>query len=317
MRILFTGASSFSGFGFVQALTAGGHEVICPLRGSLEAYTGIRSQRAKLLRDRARLVPHAPFGGEAFLKLLRQGRPWDLLCHHAAEVGNYKSLDFDPFQALQNNTQNLRTVLDAFKQSGGKAVVLTGTIFEPDEGTGDEPLRAFSPYGLSKGLTWQTFRFYCGQANLPLGKFVMPNPFGPWEEPRFTSYLLNTWKEQRPAQVKTPDCVRDNIHLDLLAAVYAQFAGQVAGLTGGCIRSNPSGYVESLQAFTMRVAHEVRTRTAWPCEVELLAQTDFSEPMRRSNLDPAATLVPNWDEKRAWDTFVEFYNRSDNDGHPS
>jgi len=49
-------------------------------------------------------------------------------------------------------------------------------------------LAAFSPYGLSKGLTAQAFRYWCGALDVPLGKFVLPNPFGPFEEPRFCHY---------------------------------------------------------------------------------------------------------------------------------
>jgi nucleoside-diphosphate-sugar epimerase len=310
MRILFTGGSSFSGLGFVKALVAGGHEVICPLRGGIDGYPGIRRQRAERLQKLADLVPQTPYGSEAFLRLVRERGPWDLLCHHGAEVGSYKSPGFDPFRALENNTRNLRAVLAAFKQSAGKGLVLTGTTFEPDEGMGEEPLRAFSPYGLSKGLTWQMFRFYCGQADLPLGKFVAPNPFGPWEEPRFTGYLMNTWKARQAAQVKTPDYVRDNIHIDLLAAVYLGFAAQVAGLRAGALKTNPSGYTEAQGVFAQRVAREVRARTGWACAVELLPQTDFSEPMKRTNLEPAAKLVPSWNERAAWDAFVEFYSSS-------
>ncbi len=210
---------------------------------------------------------------------------------------------------METNTGRLSEVLTAFKQSGGKAVVLTGTVFEPDEGKGDEPLRAFSPYGLSKGLTWQVFRFYCDQAALRLGKFVIPNPFGPWEEPRFTAYLMNTWKEGKTAAVKTPDYVRDNIHADLLAAAYARFAEQTRALKSGCIKANPSGYIESQSAFASRVAREVRSRVDWPCAVELTKQVDFSEPLMRTNLEPAAAMIPEWREKAAWDAFVEFYTR--------
>jgi len=309
MRILFTGASSFTGFAIVKVLLAAGHELVCPLRGTFSGYSGIRRERAQRLQPVARLIEEAPFGSEAFLELVRAAEPWDLLCHHGAEVTDYKRPDFDPFQALENNTRNLNAVLTAFKQAGGKAVVVTGTVFEPDEGAGDEPLRAFSPYGLSKGLTWQAFRFYSNQASLPLGKFVIPNPFGPWEEPRFTAYLMNTWKAGRAAQIKTPDYIRDNIHVDLLAAVFLRFAEQTARLRSGDIKINPSGYQESQGAFAARVAREVRPRTSWPCAVELLAQRDFIEPKARTNLDPAVQLVPQWNERAAWDAFTQFYTR--------
>jgi nucleoside-diphosphate-sugar epimerase len=259
------------------------------------------------LQPLVRFAAGAPFGSESFLKVISAGGPWNLLAHHAAEVTNYKSPDFDPVQALENNTRGLAGVLSAFRKSGGRGVVLTGTVFEPDEGTGNEPLQAFSPYGLSKGLTWQVFRFYCAQAGLPLGKFVIPNPFGPWEEPRFTAYLMNAWKEGKTAQVMTPDYIRDNIHVDLLAAVYARFSNQLGAANTGCVKANPSGYVESQGAFASRVAREVKIRTGWPCALEIMAQKDFPEPRSRANSEPAIKIIPEWDEKKAWDAFVDFY----------
>src|SRR5208283_159839 len=146
MRILFTGASSFTGYWFVSALSKLGHEVVCPLRGAPEDYEGVRRQRVEALKNLCRLVPRTPFGNETFLALARAG-DWDLLCHHAADVTNYRSPDFDVHRALLNNTFNLRAVLTALKDRGAKGVVLTGSVFENDEGLGGQLLQAFSPYG--------------------------------------------------------------------------------------------------------------------------------------------------------------------------
>ena len=74
-----------------------------------------------------------------------------------------------------------------------RKVVLTGSVFEQREGAGTEGLRAVSPYGLSKGLTADVFSYFTELLGMKLGKFVIPNPFGPLEEPRFTSYLIHNW----------------------------------------------------------------------------------------------------------------------------
>lgn len=309
MKVLFTGASSFTGYWFVKTLAAGGHEIICPLRGSLERYEGIRRMRTDKLQSLCRLVPETPFGSDLFHKLIQDYGPWDLLCHHATETANYKSPDFDVLEAVRSNTSHLRDVLGRLRSAGLKAVVLTGTVFENNEGTGDDALAAFSGYGLSKGLTWQLFRYYCGAAEIPLGKFVIPNPFGPFEEPRFTAHLMKQWRAGKSAEVKTPDYLRDNIHVDLLAAVYGQFASEVASGKKTCVKINPSGYIESQGDFAKRVGREVRARTGWVCELSLARQQDFSEPMRRTNLDSAANQVPKWNESAAWDAFAEFYSR--------
>ena len=309
MKILFTGASSFTGYWFVKTLAAAGHEIICPLRGAPENYDGVRKLRVEKLQPLCRLAPHTPFGSEKFFELIRSGGQWDFLCHHATESANYKSPDFDVFAALQSNALNLRVVLAALKNVGLRGTILTGSVLENDEGRGDEPLRAFSGYGLSKGLTWQAFRFYCGEAQIPLGKFVIPNSIGPLEEPRFTAYLMKTWRDGRAAGVKTPDYLRDNIHVDLLAAAYENFFNKVTAMKSGAVKINPSEYVETQGEFAQRVAREVQKRLGWKCELELSPQSDFSEPRRRVNTDPVALLFPNWSESKAWDGFAEFYAR--------
>lgn len=308
MKILFTGASSFTGFWFVKTLAAAGHEIICPLRGQFEKYDGVRKQRAEKLQSLCRLVPSTSFGSENFLKLANEQK-FDLLCHHAAEITNYRSPDFDALAALAGNTHNLRAVLKVMKCP----VVLTGSVFENDEGldpeakSNDGGLRAFSPYGLSKGMTFQMFRHYCHEATVPLGKFVIANPFGPFEEPRFTAHLMKNWREGKVAEVKTPDYMRDNIHADLLAAAYVKFADLVASAKDPLLKIHPSGYAGKQGEFTQRVAREVKSRTGWACEVKLSQQTDFSEPLNRINTESAQKMIPNWNEQKAWDSFVEFY----------
>lgn len=306
MKILFTGASSFTGFWFVKTLAAAGHEIVCPVTKDLAGYTGTRGQRLGLLKPLCRFAPQSPFGSDRFLQLAR-AENFDLLCHHAADVTNYKSPDFDAASALQNNTHNLRSVLATLRQGGLKSIVLTGTYFEAGEGAGDQPLRNFSPYSLSKTLTFNSFLAECRTIGLPLGKFVIPNPFGPLEEPRFTAFLMKNWQAGQACEVKTPDYLRDNIHVDLLAIAYLKFVEQVAVTQEPLQKTNPSGYVEKQGAFAQRVAREVKSRLGWACELKLSQQEDFNEPLNRANTEPATKLAPHWNESKAWDAFAGFY----------
>jgi nucleoside-diphosphate-sugar epimerase len=140
-----------------------------------------------------------------------------------------------------------------------------------------------------------------------LGKFVIPNPFGPFEEARFTAYLMRCWQAGKIAEVKTPDYVRDNIHVDLLAAAYKVFAERAAASEKSFLKMNPSGYIESQGEFAQLVAREVKARAGWACELKLSRQEDFSEPLERVNTEPAVAFAPSWDEQKAWENFVEFY----------
>jgi nucleoside-diphosphate-sugar epimerase len=199
--------------------------------------------------------------------------------------------------------------------SGCRKIILSGSVFENDEGAGSDNLRAFSPYGLSKAFTWQTFRYHVQIRGMTLGKFVIPNPFGPYEDPRFTHYLMKCWFAGEPAIVNSPLYVRDNIHVSLLAQSYAQYA---ILLSGSITRFNPSGYVESQGAFSRRVAREMQRRLGFECAVELRPQGDFPEPRIRINMDCCDAKCSSWKEAIAWDELASYYaNLMQRSGLPS
>ncbi len=308
MKILFTGASSFTGMWFVKELSAAGHAVTAPLLRPLEKYEGVRKNRLQQIAAHARLVSSCPFGSEPFLTLVKSAR-WDLFCHHAADVTDYKSPDFDYQKALANNTLHLPAVLDAFIQHGCDRVLLTGSVFEAGEGRGSDELRAVSAYGLSKGLTAEVFKFECAKRDLSLGKFVIPNPFGPYEEDRFTSFLARSWIERKVAPVMFPEYIRDNIHVTLLAKAYRHFAVALQP-SQGFSKLNPSQYVEPLGDFAKRFSKELGTRLGISCAYKLHDHDTFIEPKVRINTDPLDATVLNWNEQNAWDELAAYYRET-------
>lgn len=302
MRVLLTGASSFTGYWFAAALKAAGHEVVAPLQAARDSYRdGMRAERVRRLGEVATVVEAAPFGTDAFFSIVNDGH-FDVLCHHAALVGDYRNPDFDVAGALASNTRNFRKVLVAMGERGLRGVVLTGSVFEQDEGVGEAPLRAFSLYGMSKTLTAQLVANQCQTAGVPFGKFVIPNPFGPLEEPRFCAYLLRTWRAAQVAGVNTPAYVRDNIHVRLLADAYARFVGETKD-AGAVRRLNPAGYIESQGAFAQRFAREMGPRLGLEAKLSLANQTVFEEPVMRVNTQKADLYVP-FDETAAWDEYA-------------
>jgi UDP-glucose 4-epimerase len=308
VKVVLTGASSFTGLWFASALAEAGHEVVAPIRQALSNYAGPRQTRLALLAKRGvRLVEGMSFGDEAFRKLLSQGL--DVLCHHGAEVSDYRSPDFDVLAAVHSNTLEARATLAAARAAGCRALVVTGSVFEADEGVGDLPLRAFLPYGLSKGLSWQVLRYRAQEAGLSACKFLIPNPFGPHEEPRFCTYLVRQWQAGQVAQVATPRYVRDNIHVSLLALAYRQFVEQ-AGQGRADLHVAPSGYVESQGAFAQRFAHEIGTRLGLEARLELREQVAFSEPLVRINTDRVRLAEGLWSEAQAWDQLARFYEQA-------
>lgn len=305
MRALLTGATSFTGMWFVEELVRSGVAVTAVVRGRQENYQGIRLARLQRIKRCAEVVEGVEFGDDAFLALVAR-QEFDVLCHHAARVTDYHSPGFDVGLALAENTRNLSRVLGTMQDRGLKGVVATGSFFEQDEGVGDYPARAFSPYGLSKGLSWQVVRYWCTILGLPLGKFVIPNPFGPFEEPRFPAYLIRCWREGAVAEVRTPAYLRDNIHVDLLALSYACFVRELVE-SALDTKMSPSGYRESQGAFAERFAAEMRPRLKLDCRISLMAQRDFPEPIVRLNPNTLDIAALCWDEARAWEGVAEFY----------
>ena len=305
MRILLTGASSFTGYWFARQLALAGHEIVAVFRGEADSYGGARGRRVTLLKDIVEPAWNCVFGTDRFLALLPEGR-FDLLCHHAAEMDGYRSWDFDWIEASRRNTFGARDVLTRLASQNVRGIVLTGSVFEPYEGVGDPDHRAFSPYGLAKHVSFEAFRLEAQRLRVPVGKFVIPNPFGPLEEARFTSYLAGEWGAGRVPVVKTPDYVRDNIPVSHLALAYASFCAEIGCATTAVLRATPSGYVGSQYTFALRVAREIGRRAGRDLDVVAAQQTDFSEPMTRIN---AASSGPplDWSETASWDALYEYY----------
>jgi nucleoside-diphosphate-sugar epimerase len=308
MKVLFTGASSFTGYWFARQLVEAGHDVAAMFRRHRKEYTdGVRRDRVELLEPLCQSFWGMAFGEPAFLDAIDSASSWDVLCHHAAEVGDYRSPMFDVEGAVAANTRNAPEVLDHLRQRGCRAVVVTGSVFETGEGAGSDGVPAVSPYGLSKFLTANSFRVHLAEKTLPMGKFVIPNPFGPYEERRFTAYLMDKWFSNETASVRTPDYVRDNIHVSLLARAYVRFVEYVARGSESWLKLNPSGYVESQGEFAHRVAREVRARTGLACALELDQQVAFPEPRVRVNTDRLEPSALGWSEPMAWDELIGYY----------
>ncbi len=303
MKILLTGASSFTGLWFARALAEAGHELVLPLpRAPVDYREEPRAGRVRQLARIAAPIWNTRFGDDRFLALVRD-QPFDILAHHAAQVGDHRAADFDVPGAVAANTHRIDAVLEAMRARGLRGMIATASVFEPDTGAGETPLRAVSAYGLSKGLSGQIIRHHCRTLGIALARFVLPNPFGAFEEPRFCTYLVRSWQRGLTAEIRTPLYVRDNLPVRLAAARYA---AAVDALAGGDAPAEiaPSGFVESQGCFAERLARELGPRLGVPTPLHLCAQTDFSEPMTRVNTEPLtadpATLAQCWDEHAAF-----------------
>jgi nucleoside-diphosphate-sugar epimerase len=306
--VLLTGASSFTGLWIAQALAAAGFEVIAPLLRARADYEGERLARLARLEGVCETAYAIPFASPAFHDLVR-ARNIDALAHHAADVTGYRDPDFDALGAFARNTAGAQATLRLLAEQGARAVVVTGTVFEAGEGgVADEPL-AVTPYGLSKTLTNIAYRHFADEAGLGFGRFVIPSPYGVFEQQRsFPAYLFRTWAGGETPQVRTPLYLRDHLPAPLLGAAYADYLARILA-EGAPEAYRPSGWIATQGDFARKLAAEANARLGRDCPLELAEQSVFAEPLTRVNREPVAQA--DWDEARFFDDYVGWYARNE------
>ena len=309
MRVLLTGASSFTGAWFARALLEEGVELILALARRPQLYDAERSTRlAPLLASkRVRTVEDAPFGSARFIELCRALGPLDVLALHGAVVGDHRARDFPVREAVRTNTFRLERVLERAARSGCRAIVVTGSVFEAGEGGGGDRARPVNPYGLAKTLTWRRFARKAPAYGFTLGKFTIPAPFGPGEKPNLPRALMEAWLRDAVPHVRHPHLVRDHVPVDALARAYARFVLELSHRKGVLYR-RPSGFAEPIGSFARRLGAAMRPRLARPCRVNLAdPPLPSPEPAVRINDEPLEALVPEADPERFFDAYAAFY----------
>jgi UDP-glucose 4-epimerase len=314
MKLLFTGSSSFTGFYFINELAKiDSLEIHAIISKKKSEYEGLKKIRLGLLNSKIIVHENIQFGDRSFVELLTSNNEkFDILCCHGAFVENYNSAEFDLIKAISSNTKNIALVMKKFKENNGSIIINTGSVFEPNEGICEKEPRAFNLYGLSKKFTYELFKYYCQINGISCGKFVIANPFGKFEEPRFTNYLFNCWQRNETPLVQTPKYIRDNIPVDLLAKSYADFLVKIIkksknGIISQEYQINPSGYVESQQVFTNKILNNINKIFQLDYKVDFFEQTKFDQPICRYNKTSLFDLYPKWDENKFWHDYITSY----------
>ena len=311
LSIFFTGASSFTGYWFVRSLARSGNRVTCLFtKPNLQGYAGLRRKRVQLLLAEPRVFPvwGSLLRDSEVTRLLINSDRWDVFCHHAAEARNHKSPDFNPLTAAASDIEGLESALNAFKLRSGKSLVFSGTYFESGKGLDGDGAPAFSPYAVSKSLAAEIAKFYAHRLGIAVTKFVMANPFGPYEERGFTTYLAREWLAGRVPSVQTPEYLRDNVPVTLMASHYT--ACVLSSLEASRYREiTTSGYAGKQGVFALEFALRLGPFLG-KCPLKIESQSEFLEPRERMNSMDGSR--PNWkpaEEDQFWSELAEFYHR--------
>lgn len=238
MKILMTGASSFTGAYIAQAYLGADHEVVALLTRDKGAYSNAEYQRRFELCKGVRWIENQKLGSESFFKTIQTEKP-DAFVNHGAPIDNYRSPDFDFLKSVSESLHEFRRVAQELKLNGCQRFIHTGTCFEPnDQRTGA------SIYGVSKRMVWEVVRFYVEEQKIPLVKIEIPNPIGPLENPsRLIPVFCDKWKKGEVPNLGAPNPVGDHLPASWLARRYVEALD--AKIIGAHRVMSPSGFVLS------------------------------------------------------------------------
>lgn len=291
LSCLITGATSFSGTWFTKTMLDAGIECIAVSRNT-ESQSTIVQSRLNWVRK------YYPDFKLTTLKEMHGIPSVDVVCFHGTATFDYRNPQFDIDLAVQSTLEISTIIHSKFKNA---LYVHTGTFSEPNESIGNNTL-SFNPYSTSKNIIYNEHKALIGEDQL--FKYVMPNPFGPLENHKFTGYLIQQWAVGKKPLIKSPNYVRDNVPIDLLSAHYVQtLINYTKGL--GARTAWPSKYIESNLAFAKRYANHFNELTGYPTPIDAVLHHEFEEPRIRINKDYCEDTVKGWSEIDSWTKTIE------------
>lgn len=221
-RILLTGCSSFTGYWFASELINMGFELVCPLPHEYDEYLGVKKQRLDSMRNKATLVFKCPFGSNEFIELCKN--QYYGMGVHGFYMKDYNNRNYKISSSFSQNLKNLENILEILQKNRTR-IIYSSSIFENAINLEDDNNESTSidwyNYAFSKKVTFLALRSLCQQYGLTFQRFVITNPFGPYEDKKFCFHLMNSILEKKDFIIKTPFYTRDMIQVDLLAKLYA------------------------------------------------------------------------------------------------
>ena len=189
MRVLLTGATSFTGAYIAKALKSQGIDLfVSSTRDTCDwnQLENLRWQFCELKKEN--LIEKAPLDSFNFLECIENIKP-EVFINHGAPVGNFRSPEFSLERFKREVCESLDQVFSKLKLNGAKTVIHSGSEFEDQI-----PDREASRYTEAKKLQWNYVREYGQKYSIKVIRVAIPNPFGPLEsESKLLPRLIKAW----------------------------------------------------------------------------------------------------------------------------
>ena len=277
--ILFTGASSFTGYHFVNRLSKEKKNIIyCLLTKKKKQYKGLKALRLSLLKNKKniRFFYNISFGEKKFFFILNKFS-FNFLCLHGAYTHQYNNdEEFSISDALKSNLNKIDILFKNINNKKTK-IILTNSIFQKNEKK--KNYISIGKYGLTKFITHEVFHYLAIKYKVDITYFFIPNPWGILEEKRFLYYLIKTWKNGKTPIVKSPIYIRDNIYVDDLSKNYLKLFSKKSFPS----YVYPSGAIISNLNFAKKIKTEFEKYTCKKFKLKKYLQKKLIEPIKRVN----------------------------------
>lgn len=308
-NLLLTGVSSFTGFWFAKKLRAKGFNIICPLPRSKGDYFDIKSIRIQNLEDDITLVFDCPIGSKKFKALLN--KKYEAICLHAAHVTDYQSSKFDLLFSLTQNLNDIEYILEQSMDNGTKSIIWTSSIFEDVIDKNDEDFDYYKvpwlKYALSKKTSYTIVKHLALSIGLNFVRFVIPNPFGPFEDQKLCFHLTKSLMQGNDFIIKTPDYVRDMIHIEKLAEIYVK---QILHRNETSFKEcRPSEYRMKIFDFAKLLTSKYNRFHNTDHEIGKIKQDIFNEPLELLNSEFKSASRKSKDNDDLWHNYFGFYSK--------
>lgn len=277
MKLLFLGASSFTGYHFVKKISkTKKYKIYCTLTKNLSQYDAIRLERIKLLSKYKNIIfiNKTKFGDKKFINLLSEEK-FDFICLHHASTKNYNDdSKFNLNKSLKKNTLNINSVFNKINREA--TIIISNTIFQKIP---SKKYQAVNKYGISKSIAYNKIKNHCKKYNLKFKSVFITNPWGILEEKKLNYYLIYNWLQNKKVFISHPNYIRDNIYIDKLSNFYLKI-----------IKSNskkidyfPSGYCSSNKVFIEALKKKFEKFFKKKVKVEYAVNAKYNQPISRIN----------------------------------
>jgi UDP-glucose 4-epimerase len=212
MEVLVTGGAGFIGSNIVDGLIEAGYQVI--------VVDNLSTGKKENLNEQAEFY-NLDLRDQELKEVFKENEISHVI-HHAAQIDVQHSIQ-DPFSDAQNNILGTINLLESCRAYNVKKIIYASSAAvygEPDYLPVDEdhPIKAMSPYGISKHTPEHYIKIYNDLYNLKYTIFRYANVYGPRQDPKGEGGVVSIFvdkmlAEERPVIFGDGQQTRDFVHV--------------------------------------------------------------------------------------------------------